>query len=221
VDVSADRDAVRWGATLGLHLEAVRDCLSAPMALARDSPSAMAVARLLSLAHRYVREPRQALQLQGERQKTVYQTWLLGARGQTAVQQRVLPAFQLVQDDAWASQQAQSLRVQQASQPAAPPPVQGPVPWARPSVLLARLALPQAQREPRVVSPPLAQRSLVEAPQVRLASSVQLLQPLPSLLFPLWQPLPLALLLRQRQESFSAPSPQRPQESSSSASSFP
>jgi len=62
VDVSADRGAVRWGATLGLHLEAVRGCRLALTALARDFPSAMAVrARLLSLAHRYVREPRQAL----------------------------------------------------------------------------------------------------------------------------------------------------------------
>jgi len=44
-----------------LHLEVVRGCLSVLMALARDFLSAMAVrARLLSLAHRYVREPRQA-----------------------------------------------------------------------------------------------------------------------------------------------------------------
>src|SRR5439155_890423 len=64
-DASAARDAVRWGATLDLRLEVVRGCLSVLMALARDFPSAMAVrARLLSLAHRYVRERRQAQQPQ-------------------------------------------------------------------------------------------------------------------------------------------------------------
>ena len=176
-------------------------------------------ARLPSLAHRYVREPPQAQQLQGERQKAVYQTGLPGVRAQMAAPPQVLPAFQPAPDDEWASQQAQSLRVQQASQPAAPLPVQELALWVRPSVLQARSALPRAQREPRAVSPPSAQCSLAEAP--RQASSAQLWQPLPSLLFLLWQPLPLALLLRQRPESFCAPSQRRPRESSSSASSFP
>ena len=55
-DASAARDVVRWGAILDLHQEVVRDCLSAPMALARDFPLVMAGRdRLLSLACRYGR----------------------------------------------------------------------------------------------------------------------------------------------------------------------
>jgi hypothetical protein len=206
-----------------LHLEVVRGYRLALMALARDFPSAMAVrARLLSLAHRYVREPRPAQLPQDGWRKAACRTELLAARAQKALLQQALRALLSVPDDEWESRRAQSLRVQQASQPEAPPPVQEPVPWVRPLVLV-HSALPRAQREPQAcsVSLRLAQRSLVEAPQVRTASSVQLSRPLPSLLFPLWQPLPLALLLRQRPESFCAPSQRRPPESSSSASSFP
>src|SRR6267154_1400151 len=52
-------------------------------------------------------------------------------------------------------------------------------------------------------------------------SSARLSQPLPSLLFQLWQPLPPALPLRRFPESFCALSQRRPRGSSSSASSFP
>ena len=193
------------------------------MALARDFPSAMAVrARLLSLAHRYVRERRQAQQPQDGSLKAACRTELLAARAQKAVPQQALPALRPVPDDEWELLRAQSLRGQQASQPEASPPVQEPLPWVRPLVLV-HSALPQAQRESqaRSVSPRLAQRSLAKAPQVRPASTAPLSQPLPSLPFPLWQSLPLALLLRRRPESFCAPSQRRPPESSSSASSSP
>src|SRR6267154_675568 len=71
----------------------------------------------------------------------------------------------------------------------------------------------------RSVLPRLAPHSLAEAPRVRQVSPAQPSRPLPSILFPLWQPLPPALLLRRRPESFCAPSRRRPREWSSSASS--
>jgi len=109
----AARDAARWGATLGLHLEVVRGCLSVLMALARDFLSAMAVrARLLSLAHRYVRERRQAQQPQDGSLKAACRTELLAARAQKAVPQQALPALRPVPDDEWELRRAQSLRVQ-------------------------------------------------------------------------------------------------------------
>jgi hypothetical protein len=128
-DASAARDAARWGATLGLHLEVVRGCRLALMALARDFPLAMAVrARLLSLAHRYVREPHPAQLPQDGWLKAPCRTELLAARAQKALLQQALRAPPSVPDDEWESRRAQSLRVQQPSQPEAPPPVQEPMP---------------------------------------------------------------------------------------------
>jgi len=96
-----------------LHLEVVRGCLSVLMALARDFLSAMAVrARLLSLAHRYVRERRQAQQPQDGSLKAACRTELLAARAQKAVPQQALPALRPVPDDEWELRRAQSLRVQ-------------------------------------------------------------------------------------------------------------
>ena len=70
------------------------------MALARDFPSAMAVrARLLSLAHRYVREPRQTQLPQDGWLKAACRTELLAARGQKALPQQALRALQPVLDD--------------------------------------------------------------------------------------------------------------------------
>ena len=177
-------------------------------------------APLLSLAHQYVPERRQVPPPQDDWPKAVYRTELLVARVQKAVPLQASLALQPEPDDEWESPQAQTLRVRQASQPAAPPLVQEPVPWEQPlSALLVHSALPQAQREPqaRSVSQRSAQRSLEEA---RQASSARPSQPLPSLLFPLWQPLPLAPLLRRRPESFCALFQRRPRESSSNASSF-
>jgi len=109
----------------------VRGCLSVLMALARDFPSAMAVrARLLSLAHRYVRERRQAQQPQDGWLKAAFRTELLAARAQKAVPQQALPALRPVPDDEWELRRAQSLLVQQASQPEAP--LLAPVPWVQP-----------------------------------------------------------------------------------------
>ena len=152
--------------------------------------------------------------------KAVYRTELLVARVQKAVPLQASLALQPEPDDEWELPQAQSLRVQQASQPAAPPLVQEPAPWEQLlSGLPAHSALPHAQREPqaRSVSQRSAQRSLEEARQV---SSARPSQPLPSLLFPLWRPLPPVLLLRRRPESFCALFQRRPRESSSNASSF-
>ncbi len=126
--------------------------------------------------------------------------------------------------------QGQSLlRVQQVSRPAAPlqVQVQEPVPWVPPEqppqALPVRLVLPLAQQEPQAhsVSRRLVPRSLVEVPQSQQVSSAQPSQQLPSPLFPLWQPLPLALRLRRLPESSCAPFQRRPQGSSSSASSSP
>jgi len=108
--------------------------------------------------------------------------------------------------------------LQRAQEPAACAPLEQPL-----SVLLVHSALPRAQRagQARSVSRHSAQHLLAQAPELRQVSSVQPSQPLPSLLFLFWPPLPLALLLRRRPESFSAPSQRRPPELSSSASSSP
>ena len=101
------------------------------MALARDFPSAMAVrARLLSLAHRYVRERRQAQQPQDGSLKAACRTELLAARVQKALPRQALRALLSVPDDEWESRGPQSLQAQQASQPEAP--LLAPVPWAQP-----------------------------------------------------------------------------------------
>src|SRR2546430_12073874 len=92
------------------------------MALARDFPSAMAVrARLLSLAHRYVRERRQAQQPQDGWLKAAFRTELLAARAQKAVPQQALPALRPVPDDEWELRRAPAVLVRQDSPPAAPP----------------------------------------------------------------------------------------------------
>src|SRR2546429_5099775 len=85
------------------------------MALARDFPSAMAVrARLLSLAHRYVRERRQAQQPQDGWLKAAFRTELLAARAQKAVPQQALPALRPVPDDEWELRRAAAVRRHQA-----------------------------------------------------------------------------------------------------------
>jgi len=101
------------------------------MALARDFPSAMAVrARLLSLAYQYVRERRQAQLPQDGWLKAACRTGPLAARVQKALLRQALRALLSVPDDEWESRGAQSLQVQQASQPEAP--LLAPVPWVQP-----------------------------------------------------------------------------------------
>jgi hypothetical protein len=99
-DVSAARGVARWGATLGLRLEVVHDCQSAPMALARDFPLAMAEpGHLLSLAHSYAREQRLTQQPRDGWQKAVYQRQLLAERVLRAAPPRALLEHQSVPDD--------------------------------------------------------------------------------------------------------------------------
>jgi len=145
---------------------------------------------------------------------------------QPVVPRRTPLAVQQAQTDESTLPQAQPLPAQQASRSVALQQAQEPAPWALlqpPLVLLERSALPRAQLELRAhsVSPLLAPHSLAVMPQARQASSARLSQPLPSLLFPLWQPLPPALPLRRPLEFFCALSQQRPRGSSSNASSFP
>jgi len=226
-DALAVRDVVRLDAILDLYLEAGLDFPSARMALARDSQRVTAEPVRLPLpAHWYARGRNQAQRPQDDWPKAVYRKGLPVAPALTAAPLRALLALQPAPDDEWESPQARSLRVRPASQPAPPQaqervvcaPLEQPL-LARP----VRLALPQAQRESpgRSVLPRLAPHSLAEAPRVRQVSPAQPSRPLPSILFPLWQPLPPALLLRRRPESFCAPSRRRPREWSSSASSSP
>ena len=95
-----------------MHLEVVRGCRLALMALARDFPSAMAVrAPLLSLAYRCVREPRQAQLPPDGWLSAACPTELLAARAQKALPRQALRALLSVPDDEWESRRAQSLRV--------------------------------------------------------------------------------------------------------------
>ena len=227
-DASAAQDAGRWVAILGLRLEVVPDCLSAPMAWARDFPWVTAErGRLPLLADRYARKPRLVQLPQDDWPKAVYRKGRRVAQGQTAAPLLALLALQPAPDDEWEWPKAWSLWVQQASRPAAPLQAQeraACAPLEQPLLVLpVRSALLWAQRKPlaRSVLPRLAPHSLAEELQVRQVSSAQPSQLRPSPLFPLWQPLPLALLLRQRPESFCGPSQRRPRESSSSASSSP
>ena len=118
--------------------------------------------RLVLPARRDVR----GQQLRDAWQKAVYRTVL-----RVVLLQRVAPLLALLallqaQVDGSGLLPGQSLRVQQASRPAATLRVQEPAPWVlldpRLRALPVQLALPPAQREPRVrsVSPRLAQRWL-------------------------------------------------------------
>src|SRR6266436_5748569 len=157
-----------------------------------------------------------------QRQRDAWQKAASRSVLRAALLQRVAPLQVLL-----ARLQAQPLRVRLASRLEAPLRVHEPAPCValeqRPQVLPARSALSPAQRKPQVhsVSRRPASRSLAEARQAWQVSSARPSQPCPWLLFPLWQPLPLALRLRRLPEGSCAPSQLRPRESSSSASSFP
>jgi len=150
---------------------------------------------------------------------------------QVAELQQVVPrraplAVQQAQMDESELPHAQPLPAQQAWRSAALQQAQESAPWARlqpPLVLLEHSALPRAQLELRArsVSLLLAPQSLAVVPQARQVSCARPSQPLPSLPFPLWQPLPPALPLPRFPESSCALSQRRPRGSSSSASSFP
>jgi hypothetical protein len=180
--------------------------------------------RLILPAPRHVRKRHRVQRQQDAWQKAVSQSVLRAALLQRVAPLQVLLARLQAQTDESELLQAQPLRVRLASRLEAPLQVNEPAPCValeqRPRVLPARSALSPAQRKPQVhsVSRRLASHSLAEARQV---SSARPSQPCPWLLFPLWQPLPLALRLRRLPEGSCAPSQLRPRESSSSASSFP
>ena len=221
-DVSAVQDAGHWDVTPGLHQEGVRDC---PWEVGRDCPSAtVELARPVLPELQDALESRLARQPQDERPKAESRLVPLAVQAQ---QVAPLWAPLLAHADESELAQAQWLRARQVSPPEKPLLVQRLAPSSQPEqwprALRARSALPLERLEPlaRSVSPRLAQRSIVEAPRAQLASTAPPSLLLPSPLFLPWQPLPLALLLRRRPESFYAPFPQRPRGSSSSASSFP
>jgi hypothetical protein len=168
-----------------------------------------------------VRQPRDA------RQKAVSQSAPWGALVLRVVPLHVSLALLQAQTDESELPQARSLRARLASPLVPRSRVHEPAPYAAleqpPWVFPARPASPPAQREllARSVLRRLASRSLVEVRRAQQVSSARLSQPRPSPLFPLWQPLRRVLLLPRLLGSFCAPSPRRPQESSSSASSFP
>ena len=178
-------------------------------------------------ARRDVLEQRRARRLRDAWRKAVYLTVLRAVLVQPVAPSQELLAVLQAQADESELLQAQALRVRQAWRLAAPLQVREPPPWVlleqRPRALPVRLALPPAQREPpeHSVSPRLARRWLGVVRQAQQASSARPSQPRPSLLFPLWLPLPLALRLRRLPEGSCALSQRRPQGSSSSASSFP
>jgi hypothetical protein len=156
-------------------------------------------------------------------QKAVYRTVLRVVPEQRVAPLPVLLALLPSQVD-----ESELQPVRQASRPAATLQVQEPTPSVLPELRLralpVQLALLLAQREPRVrsVSLRLARRWLgVVRQQAQQASSARPSQPLPSLLFPLWQPLPLALRPQRLPEDSCALSQRRPQGSNSSASSSP
>jgi hypothetical protein len=216
------------GAIPGLRQAEVRD---SPWAAGRDFRSATAEPeRPLSPEPQNDREPRRAQLPQDALPKAAYRLVLLVSQAlrvgwlYPVAPRQALLASQQAQADESVLPQAPA---KQASHSGALLLVHESAPWVpqeqpqrAPPVQLAsppqRLELPA-----RSVSTPLAPRSPVVVPRARQASSAQPLQPRPSLLFPLWQPLLLALLLRPLPESSCAPSPRRPRESSSNASSFP
>ena len=185
--------------------------------------------RLVLPARRDVLEQRRARRPRDAWQKAVYLTVPRAVLVQPVAplsQQALLALLQAKADESELLQ-AQALRVRQAWRLAAPLQVREPAPWVlleqRPRALPVRLVLPPAQREPppHSVSPRRARRWLGVVRQAQQASSARPSQPRPSLLFPLWLPLPLALRLRRLPEGSCALSQRRPQGSSSSASSFP
>ena len=166
MDASAARDAGRSSASPARYRAKARDC---QWALDRDFLSAMAEPeRPVLPARRDVRER----QRRDAWQKAVCRTVLRVVPVQRVVPlQRVAPlqlslALLQAQVDGSGLLPGQSLRVQQASRPAATLRVQEPAPWVllvpRLRALPVQLALPPAQREPRVrsVSLRLAQRWL-------------------------------------------------------------
>ena len=225
VDASVAPDAGRLHAILGLRQEEVLD---SHLAADCDFLSALAeLERLVLLARWHVRKAHRVQRPRDAWQKVVFQSVLQAALVQRVAPLQALLALLQAQTDESELLQAQSLQVRLASRLEAPLLVHELAPYValeqRPRVLLVRSALPRAQREPRVhsVSWRLASRSLEEVRPAPQVSSARPSQPCPSLLFPLWQPLLLALPLRRLPESFCAPSRLHPRESSSSASFFP
>ena len=225
---SADQDVGRLDATLGWHQEVARDF---QLATGRDFQSARpASAPQVLQARQHVQEHFRG-QPQAARQKAEDFPVLLAESVHWAAQvkQVALPLALQVLPQAGRgeseSRQAQPPQAQQVSPQVAPLQVRELAPWEpQGQRRQVQPALPPAQPEPRAhsVSQRPALSLLVAAPQVlRTASSARTSLLLPSLPFPLWRPLPRALLLRPRLESFCAPSPQRPRESSWNASSFP
>src|SRR5216683_5207501 len=174
--------------------------------------------RLILPTPRHVRKRHRVQRQRDAWQKAVSQSVLRAALLQRVAPLQVLLARLQAQTDESELLQAQPLRVRLASRLEAPLQVNEPAPCValeqRPRVLLVRSALPRAQRKPQVhsVSRRLASGSLAEARQARQVSSARPSQPCPSLLFPLWQPLPLALRLRRLPEGSCAPSQLRPRD---------
>ena len=230
VDASAARDAGRLGGIPGLRRGEVRD---SRWEGDRDFPSAMGAKERLVLPQNQVLPEHRDEQSHPARQprdaspKAVHQLVHQVAELQQVVPRWAPLAVQQAQTDESVLPQGPSLPAQQASRSVALLQVQEQAPWAlleQPLLVpVEHSALPRAQLEPRArsVSLLLGPHSLAVVPQARQASSARLSQPLPSLLFPLWQPLPPALPLRRPLEFFCALSRQRPRGSNSSASSFP
>ncbi len=181
---------------------------------------------LLSLTRRDVRERHRAQRLRDAWPRAAYRLVSPAVPVQLALLLQELLALPRAHADESGSLQAQSSRVPPALRRAAVPQVYELEPWMPLGltlpVLPVRLALPLSPREPQAhsVSQRTA-RSLAAVLQARRVSSARPSLLLPSLLFPLEQSLPLALLLRRRPESSCAPFQRRPRGSSSSASSFP
>src|SRR6267143_123600 len=201
VGASAAPGAGRLGAIPGLRQAEVRD---SPWAAGRDFRSATAEPeRPLSPDPQNDREPRRAQLPQDALPKAAYRLVLLVSQVlRVGWVYPVAPRQALL-----ASQQAQA--------------DESVLPQASAKQASHSGALLLVHESARSVSPPLVPRSLAVVPRARRASCAQLSQPRPSLLFPLWQPLPLAPPLRRLPESFCALSPRRPRESRSNASSFP
>jgi hypothetical protein len=150
VDASAARDGGHPRARLVTYRAKARDC---PWALDRDFLSAMAEPERLVLPERrdvQAQRPRDAWQ------RAVCRTVLRVVPVQEVAPLHLLLALLPTQADESELLPGQSLRVQQASRPAATLRVQEPAPWVllepRLRALPVQLALPPAQWEPRVGS---------------------------------------------------------------------